>query len=178
MKTCIVTGCGSRLGFRSFNCELCDEGVTIPNTKEYSKRRFCSRTCSARNNGRNNKGKKHSAEANVKKALFGERNGFYGKHHTLETRKKLSNHFKKATDTPIFTRKRKDGYVIDSNDNYIHRLKMEKKLSRKFKRWEVVHHIDGNPSNNKLNNLKLMTNSEHRRMHSLKQPRGDRTWIK
>ena len=61
---------------------------------------------------------------------------------------------------------------------YLEDLVASPKLSRKFKRWEVVHHIDGNPSNNKLNNLKLMTNSEHRRMHSLKQPRGDRTWIK
>lgn len=43
-----------------------------------------------------------------------------------------------------------------------HRLLMEKKLGRYLTENEVVHHIDGNPSNNALDNLMLFqTNAEH-----------------
>ena len=31
---------------------------------------------------------------------------------------------------------------------------------------EVIHHIDGFPLNNELNNLQLMTHSEHRSLHT------------
>ena len=48
-----------------------------------------------------------------------------------------------------------------------HRFIMEKHLGRKLKRNEVVHHIDGNKRNNNINNLKLMTLSEHSKMHRL-----------
>lgn len=33
------------------------------------------------------------------------------------------------------------------------------------KRKEVVHHIDGDPKNNTLENLKVMTRAEHNRFH-------------
>lgn len=36
-----------------------------------------------------------------------------------------------------------------------HRDKMEKKLGRKLKRSEIVHHIDGDPTNNDIDNLQL-----------------------
>jgi len=46
---------------------------------------------------------------------------------------------------------------------------MEHYLGRKLTRHEVVHHIDGNPLNNDRENLKLMSLSEHSRMHRLSQ---------
>jgi len=39
----------------------------------------------------------------------------------------------------------------------------------KYEAEEVVHHIDHNRSNNELNNLQLMTRSEHTRLHRLEQ---------
>lgn len=46
----------------------------------------------------------------------------------------------------------KDGYV------FLHRLVMEKHLGRHLTKEEVVHHIDGDKSNNNLENLSLYPN--------------------
>lgn len=50
----------------------------------------------------------------------------------------------------------------------IHRLKMEKKIGRYLREDEVVHHIDENKGNNNIDNLQLMTISEHNRHHAIK----------
>ena len=56
--------------------------------------------------------------------------------------------------------KDKTGYV------YEHRLIVEKFINRLLNQDEVVHHIDGNPKNNKLDNLMLFkNNSEHIKFH-------------
>ena len=46
-----------------------------------------------------------------------------------------------------------------------HRLIMEKHLGRKLRSDEDVHHIDENRLNNNINNLEVMTKSEHARYH-------------
>lgn len=53
-----------------------------------------------------------------------------------------------------------DGYV------YIHQLQAEKKLGRKLKAGECVHHIDRNKCNNDLDNLMVFkTSSDHASFH-------------
>lgn len=56
--------------------------------------------------------------------------------------------------------KRRNGIKRD-----VHRITMEEHVGRALDRSEVVHHIDGNIRNNRLENLKLMTLSAHSRMH-------------
>ena len=46
-----------------------------------------------------------------------------------------------------------------------HRVIMEIHIGRKLTAGEIVHHIDGNKHNNRIENLKLMTQSEHLREH-------------
>ena len=46
-----------------------------------------------------------------------------------------------------------------------HRLIMEGLLGRKLQRNEVVHHINGNTKDNRVENLQVMTLSEHSRLH-------------
>lgn len=69
-------------------------------------------------------------------------------------------------------RTRPDGYLRFSNDKYVHRAVLEKHLGRSLGQNEIVHHIDGNPSNNDISNLEITTNSEHRKKHVVIQPRG------
>lgn len=70
---------------------------------------------------------------------------------------------------------RPDGYLRDSKtDKYIHRVVMEEFLGRKLKQEEQVHHKDGNPSNNSIDNLELFdSNSNHRKFECSNQKRGE-----
>ena len=56
---------------------------------------------------------------------------------------------------------------IDGQHKYVHRLVMEEHLGRKLNRNEYVHHIDGNPHNNDIDNLEIISPTEHMRHHRL-----------
>lgn len=62
-------------------------------------------------------------------------------------------------------------YADSQNYVYEHRLIMEKKIRRFLKPDEIVHHIDEDRSNNRIENLRLMTDSKHKAMHCLKHKR-------
>lgn len=47
-----------------------------------------------------------------------------------------------------------------------HRYLMQKALGRTLLSNEIVHHKDGNKSNNDLSNLEILQRSEHSRMHT------------
>lgn len=54
------------------------------------------------------------------------------------------------------------GYV------YEHILKMEEKLGREIRKGEYIHHKDGNPLNNDINNLEIIENGvvNHAKLHN------------
>lgn len=47
----------------------------------------------------------------------------------------------------------------------LHRVLMENKLNRMLLTSEVIHHLDENKENNSIDNLVIMTNAEHVRLH-------------
>lgn len=54
---------------------------------------------------------------------------------------------------------------IDGTKRDEHRYIMEKHLGRKLDRSEVVHHINGNSLDNRIENLELMSLSDHSHLH-------------
>ena len=54
----------------------------------------------------------------------------------------------------------KNGYILE------HRYIIEQHLGRLLSPNEVVHHKDGNKKNNNIDNLEIMSNSEHSKFHN------------
>lgn len=59
----------------------------------------------------------------------------------------------------------RDNNVSHDGWYYEHILIMEQDLGRSLNKNECVHHLDGNKGNNRLENLLLMTNSTHAKIH-------------
>jgi len=52
---------------------------------------------------------------------------------------------------------------IDGKRVAEHRYIMEKHLNRKLEKWEHVHHINDDSSDNRIENLEVLSNSDHQR---------------
>lgn len=103
-------------------------------------------------------------------------------HHTRGISKYIDHHqpCKLKTccgeDNPHFKEGRyvnQSGYILvlvpgPGKSRYIleHRLVVEAHLGRKLKDGEVIHHINGIKTDNRLSNLQIMTNSEHTALHA------------
>jgi len=135
------------------------------------------------------KGKLLSPEHKAKIKAGVRRNLDSGWTMSVEARKKISDskigskHYRWSGDR----RKTKTGYIevrLPDHPNVgsmgfvsEHRVVMEKHLGRYLSRDEKVHHINGVRDDNRIENLKLMTNAEHSRLHRLQEmERGQPLW--
>ena len=102
-----------------------------------------------------------------------------GCHLSDETKLKISaahkGQLRKPSEFGGHMKKRKDGYImvyvpdhpLATKEGYVmeHILVMEKHIGRYITRDEVVHHINENRSDNRIENLRLMTFKEHAKFH-------------
>ena len=66
-------------------------------------------------------------------------------------------------------RLQKNGYIticIGNKKKYLHRAIMEEYIGRPLKRTEHVHHINGDRTDNRIDNLELLDAKEHLRRHA------------
>ena len=61
---------------------------------------------------------------------------------------------------------------IDKKQVRVHRYIMEKYLNRKLKHDEIVHHINDNIADNRIENLEVLMRSDHMRLHRTKINNG------
>jgi len=99
-----------------------------------------------------------------------------GKRHSPRTEFKRGQ--RSPRYCPIGSHKTWHGYVrikvaahghADSNWQFEHILVVEQYIGRPIKKGEFVHHIDGDKLNNKISNLYLCSNSQHRKLHSFEK---------
>ena len=63
------------------------------------------------------------------------------------------------------------GYVLR------YRVRMEEKLGRYLATEEQVHHINGDPTDDRIENLELTTSAEHSKTHKYERRKLDYSWI-
>ena len=145
----------------SFNCEYCGKETT---RREYdynrARRHFCSGECSSSAHSESYRGKTHWATGVEQSNSHKEKRGIY------KSGKDCHNY--------IDGRKIQNGYVMVKDDGkwtQEHRLVVERAIGRKLKKGEVVHHVNGDRTDNRNSNLVLCEKSYHqwleRRMSEL-----------
>lgn len=135
-------------------CKLCNS-VFIKYASRAKNRAcdFCSRNCYIE--WQRKEWKKNNPSKHID--LKGEKNPMWGK---------IGHGFNPNGN------KRKDGYIrvsVGHSKRVLkHRLLAEQKIKRKLEEKEIVHHINGDNTDNRLSNLMVITQAEHCQLHFTK----------
>lgn len=115
-----------------------------PKRKEQA---FCSLSCRQKNNGKGRRGQRTGLQSKPYKQRLtrdGHLKMYAAKHPYAEGRKEM----------------------------HIHDMVMELHLGRRLLPTECVHHINGVKTDNRLENLKVMSHAEHSRQHAMEANRA------
>ena len=153
-------------------CLWCGTEIVLVCTRDLTRKKFCSRSCSSRYYSEEILPKMRSAitqdsiekqRRSLKKYYETNSSPFKGMFHSDDTKRQISKSVRNAAQSkPV------KGYRmirVNGACKPYHRHLMELHLGRTLCRDEVVHHIDGDVTNNSLDNLEVMPLSEHTSMH-------------
>lgn len=136
-------------------CKVCgSEFITYPSKIKLGRGKYCSKECCLKVTGIK-KGQRLSPATELKKGLTPPKyNG--GVSYTRPRPNGKSYRLTLNKTHPNVTNR---GYVRE------HRLVMEQHIGRILNKDEVVHHINGDTLDNRIENLELMTKKEHDAHH-------------
>ena len=140
-------------------CDWCGKPVIYYPCKVNKKHHFCSRECllAFRSKKTNPDHYQEYGDFSKIRERFCKMNQVLNpKRMTPETRKKLRESRLGTGDGKTYTK---------TYGRHTHRVVAEQMLGRPLAKGEIVHHIDGNKRNNAPDNLQVMTQSEHARLH-------------
>jgi len=88
------------------------------------------------------------------------------KHRATKRAKALGNRTRARRGKTFYWR-----ILTDDGYRYEHRVLMERLLGRPLGKHEVVHHVNGDGLDNRVENLRLVTRAEHNLIHWEEAPR-------
>lgn len=140
-------------------------GITVPSRQEAATRTWKNhRHPNLGKRGKNSYmyGKKLSEETKkkIKAAISGPNN-----YHWSGGKKRHSGGYILAY-APDHPNADKGGFVLE------HRLVYEAHLGRQLEPWEVIHHINEDKSDNRIENLQLLSMAEHASIHMAQRQEG------
>ncbi len=165
-------------------CLICKNEIIRGRTspRQYNKSKFCSKKCRGKWQSINAIGKNSSNYRGGKSICIDCGDKLAYRYSYRDTKRCRKCYHKLLKTNPEISPNWKGGKRVDKSGYILiyqpshpyasgncvreHRLIIEKHLNRYLSKSEVVHHIDGNKSNNVLTNLKLCkSQKEHRKLH-------------
>ena len=149
-------------------CPVCKR-VFSPKT---SKTKYCSRKCYYKMKIIRGDRVEMTREVRLKisKSKRGKKNPMYGKRGYWAGKKRSDISGKNSSLWKGGCYKSNDGYIyhiINGRDIGEHRLVMSEYLGRELTQKEIVHHINEIRDDNRIENLQLLSRSEHMKLHKI-----------